>query len=691
MRNLRKLYLLIFILLCHVVVAQEQDLLRIKQNLRVVTLHYSDQSAGDVQLLSQKLNNGGFSDLDYQNNDAARWHWGIHWQRLTTLTIACKSDGKWFESQDLKDKIMAGVDYWFRLGTRPRNAWWELIGVPFEMGKVFILMEGELGNERLLKALPVMNLAVRKDMYYYHGPATGQNLLWEAFNHVYAAALAADHVGLKRAFAAAADEITITKAEGIQPDFSFHQHGAQSYAFGYGKAFSLSAAQLIFVANGTKYALPDEKIKLISAYLLDGQRWCSYRNMLEYTAMGREIARSESKIKSIELAAGLMAEVDRNRRDELKAFASQLLHSSNDVVIKGNRYFPRIDFMVQQGGDFMLSVKTVSKDIVSTETGNLENLKGYHLGRGTHFIVRRGDEYEGIFPLWDWEKIPGSLCEQTGKPLPVYDWTKGAQGNTGFVLGVSNGKTGCSTYDFNKDSIQAHRSWFFFEREMALLVSGLQFDRPNPVFQTINQTFAVGNTFVNNKMLSTENFISTKIKNVWHDSIAYIFESGDYKVVVNTEMRQGSWNVINRAESTNLIQNKLFTLGIDAGKSTKNGSFACVVIPNAGVKTKSGLRILRNTSIQQVVYNKTSQTLQFVAYAPCEILLPWSNMKLCVKNAGVGLIQKKGKQLDVVFSTSKTEEIHREFNIKQGLPTVSQSDKNSPDILFLYLTGDKPV
>jgi chondroitin AC lyase len=382
--------------------------------------------------------------------------------------------------------------------------------------------------------------------------------------------------------------------------------------------------------------------------------------------MGCEIARSDSKTKTIAMAAGLMSKIDEKRSNELSDFVLQLTGKQQNVL-KGNRYFPRIDFMVQQGGRFMMTLKTVSKDIVSTETGNLENLKGYHLGRGTQFIVRRGNEYEGIFPLWDWEKIPGSLCEQTGKPLPVYDWTKGAQGNTDFVLGVSNGKTGCFTYDYNKDSIQAHRSWFFFENEMAMLVSGLQFQRPNPVFQSINQTFAVGNTFVNNKMLSTENFISTKVKSVWHDSIAYIFESGNYNVVVNSEMRQGSWNDINSAESTKTIYNKLFTLGIDVGKSAKNGSFSCVVIPNAGVKSKSQLRIIRNTDTQQVVYNKTSQTLQFVAYAPCEISLPWSKMILLVTRPGVGVIQQNQKQLDVVFRTSKIEEIHRKLNIKQAL------------------------
>jgi chondroitin AC lyase len=660
-------FLLLLNFACFFVSAQVNDIDLVKSKLREVTLYYTDRNvAENADRLSEIFTDGKFSDFDYTDNSAARWKWGVHWQRLTTLAVAyADSTSNFYHSKEIKNYVIAGVDNWLANGSKPKNGWWELIGVPYEMGKVFILMQDELGPERLQKILPQLYFAVRPDMYYYWGKATGQNLLWEAFNHVYSSALVGDDTGLKRAFAAATDEIIITKAEGIQPDFSFYQHGAQSYAFGYGKAFSLSAAQILYVAHGTKYALNTEKTNLLSAYLLDGQRWCSYRNMLEYTAMGREISRPDSKTKTITMAAELMSKIDEKRCNELSDFVSQLKGKPQINARKGNRYFPRIDFMVQQGVNFMMTVKAVSKDIVSTETGNLENLKGYHLGRGTQFIVRRGDEYEGIFPLWDWEKIPGSLCEQTGKPLPVYDWTKGAQGNTDFVLGVSNGKTGCFTYDYKKDSIQAHRSWFFFENEMALLVSGLNFERPNPVFQTINQAFARGNTFVNDKILHAENFNSSKVKSVWHDSIAYIFESGDCKVVVNTEMRQDSWNDINRAESTKLIQNKLFTLGIDAGKSQNNGTFACIVTPNVGVKSKSQLRILSNTNVQQVVYNKTSQTLQFVAYAPCEILLPWSKMVLSLDKAGMGVIQQNDQQLNLVFRTSKTEEIHREYNLKQ--------------------------
>ena len=648
--------------------SQVNDIERIKSRLREITIRYSDNRIKESpEELIGKYTNGKFSDLDYANNSVAGWHWGIHWQRLTTLAVAYHQEhSSFFRSVSLKQSLIHGVDHWILHQTNPSNWWWRQIGVPYEMGKVFILMADELGDLRLQKLLPYMNNGEKNDFYVGERKATGQNMLWMAFIHVYASALSGNEDGLKSAFTAAANEFKITTAEGIQPDYSFHQHGALSYAFGYGKDFSLSAAQLLYTAYGTKFSFSDEKTKLISAFILDGQRWCSYRNVLEYTAMGREITRTFNKSKVIAMAAELMSKTDYHRKPELTAYANQLYKTTKEYVrvpetnlVYGNRYFPRIDFMVQQGNNFMMTVKAVSKELKSTETGNLENLKGYHLSRGTQFILRRGSEYEGIFPLWDWEKIPGSLCEQTGKPLPEYRWSSGTEGNTDFVLGASNGTTGCFTYEYNKDSISANRSWFFFENVMAMLVSGLNFNRPNPVFQSVNQIFTAGNVFINAKKCNDEEIISKKIKHVWHDSVAYYFDANPFLVSVKSTLHRGAWYDINRAESKEVIEKELFTVGIDAGKSVTNGAFACVVVPNVDVKTSNPLNILKNTAQQQVVFNKNTQTLQFIAHVPCEIQLPWRGMTLSLTKPGVGVIQQKGDQLEVVFSSSKKESYTR--------------------------------
>jgi chondroitin AC lyase len=644
--------------------AQSDDIQIVKSRLREITLHFSENRIKESpEELMNKFSNGRFTDLDYAGNSKSGWPWGIHWQRLTALAVTYHQvQSPFFRSEFLKLKLMEGVDYWIMNQTNPSNWWWKQIGVPYEMGKVFILMEDVPGQLRLHELLPYMKNAGTTDFYIGEKKATGQNMLWMALNHVYASALSGDTIGMLNAFKSAANEFKITTAEGIQPDYSFHQHGALSYAFGYGKDFSLSAAQLLYLANDTRFAFSDDNVRLISAFMLDGQRWCSYRNVLEYTAMGREISRTFNKTKVIAMAAELMSKTDNLRKNDLIAYANQLNKSTDEYsrfpetnLVYGNRYFPRIDFMVQQGKNFMITVKAVSKELKSTETGNLENLKGYHLSRGTQFIIRRGSEYEGIFPLWNWEKIPGSLCEQTGKPLPVYNWSTGTEGNTDFVLGASNGTTGCFTYEYNKDSISANRSWFFFEDAMAMLVSDMDFNRPNPVFQSVNQIFTAGKVFINAKKWNAEEINSKKIKHVWHDSVAYYFDANPFLVSVKSKLHRGAWYDINQSESKEIIEKELFTVGIDLGKSVKKGAFACVIVPNVGLKSSNSLIILKNTAEQQILFDKKSQTVQYVAFKPGEIILPWSNMKLLITKPGIGVIQQQGNQLEMVFTSSENE------------------------------------
>lgn len=315
--------------------------------------------------------------------------------------------------------------------------------------------------------------------------------------------------------------------------------------------------------------------------------------------------------------------------------------------------------MVQHGNGFMFTVKAVSKDMVSTEMGNSENLKGYHLGHGTQFIVRRGNEYEGIFPVWNWEKIPGSLCEQTGLALPIYVWSKGAEGNSSFVLGASNNKNGCFTYSYDKDSVRAHRSWFCFDKEIVVLVSGLQNKTANSVFQSVNQSLLHGEVFINASRMSEENRALKNIQTVWHDSTTYIFPKSDYSIQVSSKVQSGSWYEINNARSIEKISEKVFNLGIDLGKTNQNASFSYVIVPNTGVndlnrlKRMPDIKILENSADRQLVWNRKLDCLQAVIYKKGKIELPWGHAIIKVSSPCVIVIQHTNNKLEIVYQFEK--------------------------------------
>src|SRR5690606_24867433 len=104
-----------------------------------------------------------------------------------------------------------------------------------------------------------------------------------------------------------------------------------------------------------------------------------------------------------------------------------------------------------------------------------------------------------IYPVWDWQKIPGTTVVQ--KPeLP--HWKEIAKkGLTDFVGGVSDGEYGAATFDFASahDPLKARKSWFFFDREYVSLGAGIKSEASYPVVTTINQTLLDSEVVVKRK------------------------------------------------------------------------------------------------------------------------------------------------------------------------------------------------
>ena len=67
---------------------------------------------------------------------------------------------------------------------------------------------------------------------------TGQNLVWGVGNQIVRGLITGDASLVVGAYERMYQEIVVTPKEGIQADFSFHQHGDQFYSGGYGLGFA---------------------------------------------------------------------------------------------------------------------------------------------------------------------------------------------------------------------------------------------------------------------------------------------------------------------------------------------------------------------------------------------------------------------------------------------------------------------
>ncbi|MBC7888728.1 MAG: hypothetical protein H7Z13_12675 [Ferruginibacter sp.] len=651
-----KIFFVFFLLLSRIVLHAQtiNDVEKIKERLYNLGMERSSpvESAVD-QPIDNMFNSmdasGKWPDIDYQDKTASKWLPASHWKRLLELSIQYRdTKSPHFNNDTLRNTILTGIGYWLKLPPQASNYWWNAIGVPNLMGSVYILMEKDLNDRLKSRGIELIKLGVKPTHYEYYGKATGQNLLWLASAHLYAACLSNDIEGVKRVFASVGEEIKITEEEGIQPDFSFYQHGKQNYAMGYGKGFTASAAKYFYLANQTAFQFTPEKIAVISHYLLDGQQWMSRYGYLEYTAMGREIARKDIDRTPLTSALKWMMDIDKPFYNEYLAFYRRLSGIKEEKPLVGNRYFWRSDLMVHQREKYYFSLKATSDRISSGESGNGENIKGFYQGNGTYYLVRTGHEYDDIFPVWDWRKLPGLLTKQTAGTFPLFTWGTGSEGNKPFVYGISDSLYGCFGYDYDKENVTARRSWFFFDNEIVHLANSINGDT---VYQSINQSLLNGKVWTSN--LNSKN---PGNQMAFHDSVGYCISPIGNDIYLKTTEQTGTWKEINLSASAASISKKVFSLGIDLGTNANNAAFSYTIIPAVSLdqfkkyNLTDHVVILQNNNSLQAVHQKDIEQVQAVFFSSGTVELPWDNISLQMKQPGLALIKKVNNKLVIDYS-----------------------------------------
>jgi len=194
-----------------------------------------------------------------------------------------------------------------------------------------------------------------------------------------------------------------------------------------------------------------------------------------------------------------------------------------------------------------------SKRTKNTDSVSDEGILSEYIADGCMILMRRGDEYFNIFPVWNWQRIPGTTVTQNNlfdkKRSPCF-------GNTDFVGGVSDDQYGVATLDLSHTYISLKKSWFFFDDEVVALGCDIQSnDAEHSVVTTLNQCHQNGPA----KIQQTDNKISTinqsdekvysSVKWVHHDDIGYVFPKNS-DITMSLEEHTGSWKGIVESDQT---------------------------------------------------------------------------------------------------------------------------------------------
>eukprot|EP01052_Picozoa_sp_SAG31_P030538 SAG31_NODE_3138_length_4632_cov_2.290315_4_plen_825_part_00 len=459
------------------------------QNSNCVEQYKCASACMDAEVSARTIDaNGKWADVNYTSKNNAKWDSFTHVQRVLFMvrSFHCTSCATLYADTATLEKVHRGLSWWLNQNPTPPQWWWRDIGLPDAIGSIMILLGADATEDQLTKAVAMMRGAGLPT----HG--TGENVLWEQQVAFTRAVLSNDTASAwEVVYFTWLDVQVVTgqNAEGVMLDGSFHFHGNILYSGGYGSDFAINLVAFASLTAGTSFGITASAMEVLSMYLLDGQQWMMHAagdlhgngTYYDLSTKGREISRppyGELQFAGPVVASSItgMLRPDTNRSDELKAFAARLTAAPTATPLVGAQHFWKSDYTAYHANAFFVSLKMFSKRMSNNEVCNGENLKADHTASGVLLTYQSGQEYLGIFPVWDWSRLPGTTT-RAGVLGPEVRH----EGSTDFVGGVVDGRVALSVMDYRSANygsadpggISAHKAHFFLPNGVLSLVQNV--------------------------------------------------------------------------------------------------------------------------------------------------------------------------------------------------------------------------
>ncbi|MFB9051522.1 polysaccharide lyase family 8 super-sandwich domain-containing protein [Formosa undariae] len=652
------------------------DLDKLKQNLKDFYL-LENVSDTEVELLLNSMSTDySFTDIDYNLHRRSNWTPKQHLTRLTTLAVAFENvNSKYYKSDKMAASIVGALNFWSYNNFYSDNWWHSEIGIPQNIGPTLIICESIIPDSTMTKSLKIMD----KSKIYM----TGQNKTWLSGN-VFMRELLRANDTLIRTAANTIKSVLVPSApyeEGIQPDYSFHQHGPQPQFGNYGLHFAEDIIKWMFIFNDTDIAFSTQQVDLMRNLMFEGQQKVVYKGNYEILATGRQIFP--------ELVDGKRYRGPKSKGDLYQSLERKFnifdTHNNPKHAPKEYVHFRNSDYSLYRTDNFLSAVRMSSQRVIGAEAGNGENQQGYYLGDGTNLIYRTGNEYQEIYPIWNWKKLPGTTTVQDTANLPVLTWD-GYKNNSYFTGGLKGKKVSITAFKYRRDSLQANKSYFFIDNKIYSLGSGISTNRTFNVITTVNQSLKHGDVIVNKN--------DEQITSVWHDSIAYI-SLDKHQFNVKQEVQTGSWKKILTWHTDSLISKAVFNLEVNHGIQPTNEKYAYVSVVgisenevNKVIEEELGQIIAHTNKVHAIRFNQ-GQTISVSAFEACEIKIG-SNQILKIKSPCILSLNKhkNGWLIEAVDPTQQLNKLSFEISGKYVLHNQLDSKIDGDTTLFDILTPE---
>jgi chondroitin AC lyase len=582
--------------------------------------------------LSTLQPDGSWKDIPYTANTINNWEPNDHLLKMQHMIQAyIGKESRYYGDEKMFTAITKAFEFWYQADPKSSNWWHNEIASPQALGEMLIMMR--YGNKKLDAGLEskLIERMKRGDVE----KQAGANKTDVALHYFYRALLTNDQVLLVTAVRELFYPVVlVSRKEGLQYDYAYLQHGPQLQISSYGAVFITGVLKMASYVRDTPYAMSAEKLSLFSKYYRDSYLKAIRGSYMDFNVEGRGVSRPDILKKKNEKGRLMVAKmIDLTNTEEWSAAIART-DSSQTPDYKVRPYHKQYwtgDYVQHLRPAYAFNVRMVSTRTKRSEAGNKENLLGRYLSDGATNIQLRGPEYYNIMPVWEWDKIPGVTSRDypVDRPLTKF-W--GEDGSNTFAGGVSDGVYGASAYALNYDSLEAKKSWFFFDNEIVCLGAGINSNNAESITTTVNQSWLNGvvlNSANSDKIGRGKTLALQEKDQSWilHDGVGYYFPQGT-DLSLSTQQQKGNWYQINNAHPKDEVSGDVFKLWINHGPKPLAGKYAYIVLPGlkgtADMKKSniSAIQILANTADIQAVYHQTLDMLQAVFYQGGSITLP---------------------------------------------------------------------
>ncbi len=609
----------------------------VKERVVAEILEMAVDDAEISELIRSIKDDGSWSGINYTDLSLTGFEHRLHLRNLEHLSLAYnKRSSSFYNNPTVLELVNRSLSFWCDRDFIAGNWYHNQVSTPKSLVNVLLLMDSHIVPELKARALRIIGRA--------HLNAPGAR---PGADRIRIGGIAAKRelvVGDELAFGGILKVINQevkfdTGDRGMQHDYSFHHRFDRvNTTYSYGTSYAEVFAEWAAYVAGTKYALTRDKVEQLIDYYLDGIcKQAVYGIYLETGSLNRSISR-KGTFEPISIRAPeqlLMA--SGYRKDELEKIIA-LRQGRITPTDSFARFFWQSEHFVYQRPGFFTSVRMFSiRNQNMEQPHNSEGILNHHRGDGTNHLSVRGNEYLNIWPVYDWQKIPGTTILQ--KPeLPPADKIQ-MTGVTGFVGAVTDGTYGAVAFDFISphDFTRARKGWFFFDDEYVCLGAGIESpSRKLPVVTTVNQALLNGEVMVSNTAgVDTLNRGVHQIddaKWVFHDGTGYIFPRST-AIHVSNRQQTGRWTDISKQSNSpkELVEEDVFALWIDHGVRPQGNigesdyasaipedvKYQYIVVPVTRpdrMNDDRGITILENSRRIQAVYNQRSGIVQAVFY-----------------------------------------------------------------------------